>query len=116
MPWRTAHQITAILVREALEAGKGPSDIDRSFVDKAARAYIGHDLGLYDATIREVLDPLRAVQARTLIGGPAPSEVKRQIGGCFAALERDHETVRTLRKRLDEGAGKLEQAIDAVLG
>ena len=45
---------------------------DRSFVDKAARAYIGHDLGLYDATIREVLDPLRAVQARTLIGGAGP--------------------------------------------
>jgi argininosuccinate lyase len=44
LPWRTAHQITAILVRMALEQGKKASDIDSSFLDLAAREYIGEPL------------------------------------------------------------------------
>ncbi|NIM05127.1 MAG: argininosuccinate lyase, partial [Armatimonadetes bacterium] len=78
LPWRTAHQITAILVRMALEQGKRVSDLNSSFVDRAAREYLGKAINLGDEMIRRVLDPVRAVKARNLIGGPAPSEVKRQ--------------------------------------
>ncbi|MBI4639467.1 MAG: argininosuccinate lyase [Candidatus Tectomicrobia bacterium] len=116
LPWRTAHQITAILVRVAFEEGKKPDDVDSAFVDRAAREYIGRDLSLSNAAIREVLDPLRAVKARTLIGGPAPSEVQRQINGCYAALERDRETLSVMRRRLDEAAERLEGAISAIVG
>src|SRR5215468_4009001 len=58
IPWRTAHQITAILVRMSLEQGKKPSDIDSAFVDLAAREYVGKGVGLSDEKIRQMLDPL----------------------------------------------------------
>ncbi|MBI4488801.1 MAG: argininosuccinate lyase [Deltaproteobacteria bacterium] len=115
LPWRTAHQITAILVRMALEQGKKPSDIDRSFVDLAAREYLGRGLGLEEETIRQVMDPLRAVKARTLLGGTAPSEVQRQIDNCYGALGRDREALGQMRRALDDAAIKLEKAIDAIL-
>ena len=115
LPWRTAHQITAILVRMALEQGKKPSDVDSSFVNVAAREYIGQAIDLGDEKIRQVLDPLRAVKARTLVGGTAPSEVQKQIHQCFAAVRRDEQALFHIKRNLDEAATKLETAIDALL-
>ena len=115
LPWRTAHQITAILVRMALEQGKKASDIDSSFVDLAAREYIGEPLNLGDDEIRRVLDPLRAVKARTLIGGTAPEEVQRQVRLCSDLVRRDAEVLAHKRKKLAEAATKLEGTIDVIL-
>jgi len=116
LPWRTAHQITAILVRIALEQGKKPADIDSAFVDQAAREYIGEPVNLSNAAIREALNPLRAVKARTLFGGTAPAEVKRQIDQCYQCLQRDNEILAGKRKRLADAEMKLEQSIDALVG
>jgi argininosuccinate lyase len=115
LPWRTAHQITAILVRKALEQGKKPLDIDNAFLDQAACEYIGKPIDLGNLRIREALDPLRAVKARTLIGGTAPLEVKRQIDNCFARLRKDTETLARKNKQLNDAAARLERAIDAIV-
>jgi argininosuccinate lyase len=116
LPWRTAHQITAILVRQALEQGKQPLDIDSEFVDQAAREYLGKPIALGNQRIREVLDPLRAIKARTLTGGTAPAEVKRQIETCFARLGKDTETLARKKQSLQGAATRLEQAINAIIG
>jgi argininosuccinate lyase len=116
LPWRTAHQITAILVRTALERGKKPADVDTAFVDQAAREYIGEPVNLSDDSIREALNPLRAVKARTLFGGTAPTEVKRQIDRCYVQLREDGESLAGQRKKLTEAAEMLEQTIDSIVG
>jgi argininosuccinate lyase len=116
LPWRTAHQITAILVRMALEQGKKTADVDSAFVDQAAREYIGEPLNLSNGAIREALDPLRAVKARTLFGGTAPAEVKRQIDQCQVAMQRDAEVLAGKRAKLTEAAALLEKSIDALVG
>jgi argininosuccinate lyase len=115
LPWRTAHQITAILVRKALEQNKRPLDIDSKFLDEAACEYLGKPIDLGDQRIREVLDPLRAVKARTLTGGTAPAEVKRQIDICFARLGKDTEALARKKQTLDDAAARLERAIDAII-
>ena len=116
LPWRTAHQITAILVRMAMEQGKKPADVDPAFVDQAAREYIGEPVGLSMETIREALNPLRAVKARTLFGGTAPAEVKRQIDRCYERLQKDGETLADKRKKLTDAAALLEKTIDSIVG
>jgi argininosuccinate lyase len=115
LPWRSAHQITAILVRKSLEQGKKPLDIDSQFLDQAAREYMGRPIMLDDQRIREVLDPLRAVKTRTLTGGTAPAEVQRQIDACFARLRKDTEVLAGKKRRLADAALRLERAVDAIL-
>jgi argininosuccinate lyase len=115
LPWRTAHQIIAILVRKAMEQGKKPLEIDSSFLDQAACEYLGRPIDLGNRRIREVLDPLRAVKARTLIGGTAPSEVKRQIETCLGCLRKDTEALARKKRSLAEAAARLERAIDAII-
>jgi argininosuccinate lyase len=102
-------------VRKALEQNKKVTDIDSSFLDLAAREYIGEPLALGDDEIRRVLDPLRAVKARTLVGGTAPAEVQRQIDHCYGLLRQDAAALAEKRKKLDEAAVKLEAAIDVIL-
>jgi argininosuccinate lyase len=115
LPWRTAHQITAILVRKALEEGKKPLDVDSEFVDQAAREYVGEPIKLGDARIRAVLDPVRAVRARTLTGGTAPTEVQRQIETSLARLRKDRELLAGKKQKLADAAARLERAIEAIL-
>jgi argininosuccinate lyase len=115
LPWRTAHQITAILVRNAIEQGKKPREINSQFVDQAAREYVGQPIELGDDCIHQVLDPLRAVTARTLTGGTAPAEVQRQIETSLARLRRDRDTLAAKKQKLEEAALRLERAIDTIL-
>ena len=56
------------------------------------------------------------VERRTLYGGPAPDECRRRMAEYEARLREDEESVEERRRRLDESAGKLESAIDGILG
>jgi argininosuccinate lyase len=115
LSWRTAHQVTAIVVRKALEQGKKPLEINSQFLDEAALEYMGKPLSLGDDRIRQVLDPMRAVRARSLRGGPAPTEVKRQIDNARTQLHRDTDMLAEKRRRLADAEARLEHAIDAIL-
>lgn len=116
LPWRTAHQIVGILVRLCEERGLGPADVTPALLDEAACAYHGVPAGLDAPAIRDALDPVRFVAARTLRGGPAPSESARQARLFDEALTADERTVATIEARLAGAAAKLEAAVDTIIG
>ncbi len=115
LPWRTAYQITAILVRQSIEAGKTPAQVTPADVDRAARQYTGEPLGLSDAVIRRALDPLSCASARTLIGGPAPQEVRRQVAAATETLVRDRSTLASLEEQVRAAEAGLNRAAEAII-
>ena len=116
LPWRTAHQIVGILVRRAEERGLGPAEVTPALLDEAAVAYHGVPAGLDATQVRAALDPARFVAARTVRGGPAPSESLRQARLFEQALVTDEQTVAAIEARRAEAAAKLEAAVDAIIG
>lgn len=114
LPWRTAHQIIGILMRYCEEQGLRPDQVTPEMVDAAAMEYMDEPAGLTQEQITTALDPVRFINDRTLLGGPAPSEARRQLGELGAALERDRGALAAMRQRRDAGLEKLEQAIDAL--
>jgi argininosuccinate lyase len=116
LPWRTAHKIVAILVRLATERGIAPKDVTPALLDEASNAYIQRPLDLPAQALRRALDPLEFVKARTLVGGPAPATMTKELARASARLAADQSALDTTQKRLDEAAAKLEAAIDAVVG
>jgi len=71
LPFREAHEIVGRLVRHAEEKGVtlralGPDDL--SAVD-----------GRLTPAVLRALDPAAAVAARTIVGGPAPEAVRREV-------------------------------------
>jgi argininosuccinate lyase len=115
LPFRTAHQIVAIAVREAVDEGKKPMTITSQMIDRAAIEYSGHPLGLGEDNIRQVLDARNRIEARTLIGGVAPREVGKQILEAQRALVRDLAYLKKLQGILETRNKTLESASDEIV-
>ncbi|MDB4444206.1 argininosuccinate lyase [bacterium] len=115
MPWRTAHQIVGILVRLSQERGFAPCNVNTKLLDEAAMEYMGEPVGLSEESLRKALDPFEFVSGRTLYGGPAPEEVRKQIGELGKELKQDKKTVADMRAHLQEASGKLEKAVDTII-
>jgi len=90
--------------------------ITPALLDEAAMLYHGQKAGLDQAQIREALDPGRFIAARTIRGGPAPSESLRQADHFAQGLAADEQTVAGIEQRLADSARKLESAIDSIIG
>jgi argininosuccinate lyase len=116
LPWRTAHQIVGILVRLCEERGLGPDAVTPALLDEAARLYHDQPAGLDAAAIRAALDPGRFIASRTLQGGPAPAESRRQADLLDTGTVRDAGEVSAIRAQLADAARTLEAAIDRLLG
>lgn len=115
LPFRTAHQIVAILVRLGIDRGLSQTAVTSALVDEAAMEYMGKSLALPEESIRRALDPMECVKARTLTGGPAPERVEEDIARAREKFANDQGTLDTLSERLAESAHRLEQAIDKIV-
>ena len=71
MPFRTAHGVSARLVRTAIEKNCRLEELDFSEYQKESE--------LFEKDIFELITPEKCVEIRKTIGGPAPSEVQKQI-------------------------------------
>jgi argininosuccinate lyase len=80
LPFRKAHEAAALLVRDCIAGGQR-SIIERSLPELKARSE------LFEADVYHALRPSACVAARNLPGGPAPEEVRRQIGELRKKLE-----------------------------
>jgi argininosuccinate lyase len=115
LPWRTAHQIVGILVRYGYERGFGPSNVTTALLDEAAVEYMGEPVRLSEESLKRALDPEHFVRSRTIYGGPAPEETRRQIADFRATLEHDEAEYQAARQHVDMARAKLEAEIDALL-
>jgi len=72
MPFREAHEIAGKIVRNCIESGlKQISALEIAELKKHSK--------LFEEDIYKAITPNASVRARSLPGGPAPKEVKRQI-------------------------------------
>ena len=115
LPFRTAHQIVAILVRIGIGRGLTQTGVTSALLDEAATEYMGKPLGLDEASIGRALNPAECVRARQLTGGPAPERVADDIARARACCAEDDATLARLSGRLADADDRLEQAIDRIV-
>ena len=72
LPFRTAHETAALLVRDCIDAG-------RRHISGLSLRELKNRSELFEYDIYRALTPAACVRARSLPGGPAPKEVRRQI-------------------------------------
>jgi argininosuccinate lyase len=102
LPFRTAHTI----VGKAVRTGK----IDLPTLEKAAKESFGislSKLGLTQKKVEAALDVRSMVDARTVIGGPAPATVKKALRGRKEELKRDRAETASLEAGLGEARENL---------
>lgn len=126
--WRSAHQVTGIVVRLAVERGLEPAGVTPALVDEAVALYrarieatgLGRDDddellpepgSLTQTDLDNALDPWVAIEARTGAGGPAPAEVGAQLAALDATIG-DHRRELAVRR---EHQASARQSLDAAI-
>lgn len=79
LDFRQAHAVAGRVVYNAIRDGKGLKDIGPDDVAAAAAEVMGRRVEIPAWTLREILDPLKAVSSRKVEGGPSPAEIRRQV-------------------------------------
>lgn len=117
VPWRTAHQLVASVVRESVNQGIAPAALTPEFVDAVASS-AGHEpLHLDAVQMRAALDPREAVRNRRGVeGSPAPERVAEQVGAARKSIADGLVHLDSLRAAAAASRARLEAAIDAILG
>jgi argininosuccinate lyase len=115
LAFREAHHIVGLTTLEAVKAGKKADQITGAMLDAAAMEVIGRPLRLDEQIIRKALDPFENVRIRSVIGGPAPDEVRRMIDVRNALLADDQDRLEHRRRRLAQAAQGLRDAVAATL-
>jgi len=115
LSFRQAHHIVGLTTLEAVKAGKRADQITGAMLDAAAIEVTGRPLGLDEQIIRKALDPYENVRVRSVIGGPAPDEVRRMIDARNAVLAEDQDRLEHRRRQLAQAAQGLRDAVAAVL-
>ncbi len=110
LPFRTAHGITARVVRAALAAGKEADAVAAADVQAAAEATTGQRLPITGAMVRRALDPAAVVAARSLPGGPAPDRMRTTIAESQARLDTDRAWLVGIRQHLAAATAAREKA------
>jgi argininosuccinate lyase len=109
LSFRMAHHVVALVVRNALAAGKSADAITTTDLDTAAAALFGKPLGIAPEAVAQALDPAENIRTRTVLGGPAPASMARMLAARDAALGRDAAA-------LEAAAGRIRAARDHCFG
>jgi argininosuccinate lyase len=115
LSFRTAHHIVAGVVTEMMAKGEGPEAITSQRLDAVAVAETGSALNLDEAELRAALDPRKNVEARNVLGGPAPDQVKQAIAHLRETLADDVSHLERLGEHVNESQRQLEEAASAYL-
>ncbi len=76
IPFRSAHRILGMYVKQILESDKkGDSDL----LSRLIESETGKEIRLSRETIEKAIDPKATIERRSHIGGPAPVEVRRML-------------------------------------
>ncbi|MEZ3163874.1 lyase family protein [Halorubrum sp. RMP-47] len=116
IPWRSAHQIVAILVREYEATDQSLTDVTATDLEAIAEAYLGDRPTVSTAAVETLRDPAEALDRRASItGSPAPTQVADQVvtRRDRAATYREQLTER--RVALDHAHATRRAAIRAVI-
>ncbi|MFQ5711900.1 MAG: argininosuccinate lyase [Candidatus Geothermarchaeales archaeon] len=112
LPFRKAYSLVSILVRDALSGGK---ELDPEVLMGIARETIGREIKISQDELSKALDPLRSVERRTHIGGPAPDEVERMIDDRQGTLTKKREVLSMRRRKISGSLDTLREVVRAVL-
>jgi argininosuccinate lyase len=99
--FREAHQIVGHLVGEMLDKKISVTQIDAEMIKEISLAVIGKEIILTKVGIQNALDPVQNVESKNVSGGPAPSEVKKQLTRIKERLDLDREWVKEQQKMIE---------------
>jgi argininosuccinate lyase len=99
--FRTAHEIVKRAVWQLYSQGRTSEDLTLEELNAASMKILGKPLQNISAeVIAKALDPLENIKRRNVLGGPAPTEVAKNIETMRNKLQTDTDVLNTCRDRI----------------
>ncbi|MDH2398392.1 argininosuccinate lyase [Bradyrhizobium sp. SSUT18] len=114
LSFREAHHVVGGAVQRAIDAGLDATGMTVETINDSAEKELGRPLSITPQFVRDCLDPVRSVHARTTSGGTAPSEVRRMLAALAAKRALDVSLVATLRHKVNLADARLHQAVQSI--
>jgi argininosuccinate lyase len=106
LSFRMAHNIVAIVVRDALAEGRMAESISSAALDEAAQVLFGKALHIPAAKLRAALDPAENLIGRNVQGGPAPTAMAALIARRRDSLAQDCATITATSQRIADARAR----------
>jgi argininosuccinate lyase len=106
IPFRTAHHIVGSVAKK----GEKPT---LSLLDELSLEIIHVKLsekGLSEKDVQQALDPMENIRKRSVPGGPAPKETRRQKASIMKKLAGSERDTKLIRKKIQKAREKLNLA------
>ncbi|KFE53868.1 argininosuccinate lyase [Pseudomonas syringae] len=116
LSFREAHHVVGGVVRMAMDAGMPAHQIDTAMVDTCAIEQLGHALNLPAQKVRDCLDPVANVQARSSAGGPSQASLAPSLQRAGVRLASERQANQARRDRLTAAHDRLQAATKAQAG
>jgi argininosuccinate lyase len=111
LPFRTAHDIAAGVVRQS---GERPDAALAALVAEASAAVTGRPINLSESETARVLSPDHFVEVRKTLGGPSPGVIAAAIAAADASLARDRVAMAARRGAIEAARAARASALDAI--
>lgn len=102
LAFREAHAAVGRMIAKAVKGGKSQRALKVEDLQDAGQEVLGKKIQIGAEEFKRVLDVDKCVEARILLGGPAPKAVKIQLKGLKKAAKKYekivHTRMRTIRK------------------
>jgi len=79
IPFRTAHTIVGMVVKEAVEKGVEPSKLNLEMINSYSKKVLGRTLTLSEDAVKNALNPTTFITRREVEGGPAPQTLAKAL-------------------------------------
>jgi len=116
LSFRTAHSIVRRAVFELYSQQKTSEDFTWDLLNRYSLEVLQKPLeGITEEDVRAALDPLENIKRRSVMGGPAPKEVKEQMTELKKQLQQDCERIEQLKNKIKSAQSKMKEQIDRVV-
>jgi argininosuccinate lyase len=114
--FRNAHRIVGNVVNRAVQEGRKANEVNSEMIDEAASKILGKPLKISGEAIRRALDPVENVNVRHIMGGVAPSEVRRMITNRRRRMETVEHEIADRKNNIARAREKLKADIRVLIG
>jgi argininosuccinate lyase len=114
VPFRTAHKMVGAVVKALIEANQTFKDTSPETIQKIAKETVGMSLTVKAADIAEAVDLKKIVESHNVVGGPAPTTVKKALAARRKLLVKLKSDVSKLHQKIKNAEKQLNSLAKAI--
>jgi argininosuccinate lyase len=107
LAFREAHAAVGRMIAKAVKEGKSQQNLKVEDLKDASREVLGKEIQISEEEFKGALDASKCVEARALIGGPAPRAIKSQLDLLKRTNKMHEKIAHTRMKAITKSEAKL---------